>query len=175
MKKSFLEFFARLQTRDINNMSPNPFHGDDSFSYWLKKKKKKKKRKTIHCRDAHCNGTNWPGNKFTRRRFIRNGKSSVATMNLLAQIICSDLFFFFFNICYHGGGSTKHFRRPKVKRRDEESSPSDAFTPKKRKTRLAGKTRTYLWACPLTPTPQPHLPFPTFVKYTCIDPLKWQE
>ena len=43
MKKSFLEFFARLQTRDINNMSPNPFHGDDSFSYWLKKKKKKKK------------------------------------------------------------------------------------------------------------------------------------
>ena len=42
-------------------------------------------------------------------------------MNLLAQIICSDLFFFF---C------------------DEESSPSDAFTPKKRKTRLAGKMRT---------------------------------
>ena len=156
MKKSFLEFFARLQTRDINNMSPNPFHGDDSFSYWLKKKKKKKKkkRKTIHCRDAQCNGTNWPGNKFLRRRFIRNGKSSVATMNVLAQIICSDLFFFF---C------------------DEESSPSDAFTPKKRKTRLAGKMRTYLWACPLTPTPQPHLPFPTFVKYTCIDPLKWQE
>ena len=28
-------------------MSPNPFHGDDSFSYWLKKKKKKKKKKNV--------------------------------------------------------------------------------------------------------------------------------
>ena len=27
--------------------------------------------------------------------FIRKGKSSIATMNLLAQIICSDLIFFF--------------------------------------------------------------------------------
>ena len=41
---------------------------------------------------------------------------------------------------------------------NEESSPSDVLTPKKKKTRLAGKMRTYLWACPLTPTPQPHLP-----------------
>ena len=73
-------------------------------------------------------------------------------MNLLAQIICSDLVIVFY-ICYHAGGSTKHLRPPKVKRRDEESSPSDALTPKKRKTRLAGKMRTYLWACPLTPTP----------------------
>ena len=32
------------------------------------------------------------------------------------------------------------------------SYPS-ALTPKKRKTRLAGKTRTYLWACPLTLIP----------------------
>ena len=32
------------------------------------------------------------------------------------------------------------------------SYPS-VLTPKKRKTRLAGKTRTYLWACPLTPIP----------------------
>ena len=71
---------------------------------------------------------------------------------------------YFFYICYHAGGSIKHFRRPKVKRRDEESSPSDALTPKKRKTRLAGKMRTYLWACPLTATPQPHLPFPWFCK-----------
>ena len=64
------------------------------------------------------------------------------------------------NICYHAGGSTKHLRRSKAERRDEESSPSDALTPKRRKTRLAGKMRTYLWACPLTATPQPHLPFP---------------
>ena len=84
-------------------------------------------------------------------------------MNLLAQIICSDLVIAFY-ICYHAGGSTKHLRPPKVKRRDEESSPSDALTPKKRKTRLAGKMRTYLWACPLTPTPQPHLPSPYFCK-----------
>ena len=70
----------------------------------------------------------------------------------------------FFHVCYHAGGSTKHLRRLKVKRRDEESSPSDALTPKKRKTRLAGKMRTYLWACPLTATSQPHLPFPCFCK-----------
>ena len=58
-----------------------------------------------------------------------------------------------FNICYHAGGSTKHVCRPKAERRNEESSPSDALTPKKKKTRLAGKMRTYLWARPLTPTP----------------------
>ena len=90
-------------------------------------------------------------------------KSSIATMNLLAQIICSDLIIFFY-ICNHAGGSPKHFHRSKVKRRDEESSPGDTLTRKKRKTRLAGKMRTYLWACPLTPTPQPHLPFPCFLK-----------
>ena len=63
-------------------------------------------------------------------------------MSLLAQIMCSGLFFF--AICYHAGGSTKHLRWPKVKRRDEESSPSDALTPKKGKTRLPGKMRTIL-------------------------------
>ena len=91
-------------------------------------------------------------------------KSSIATMNLLAQIICSDLVIVFY-ICYHAGGSTKHLRPPKVKRLDEESSPSDALTPKIRKTRLAGKMRTYLWACPLTPRPpNPIFLFPAFVK-----------
>ena len=75
-------------------------------------------------------------------------------MNLLAQIICSDLIIFFY-ICYHAGGSTKHFRWPKVKRRDEESSLSDASTPKMRETRLAGKMRTYLWVCLSTPYPHP--------------------
>ena len=42
MKKSFLEFFARLQTRDISVCHQIRLRGDDSFSYWLKKKKKKK-------------------------------------------------------------------------------------------------------------------------------------
>ncbi|XP_066019591.1 NLR family CARD domain-containing protein 4 [Pocillopora verrucosa] len=44
------------------------------------------------------------------------------------------------------GGSTKHFRLPRVKRRDEESCPSRALTPKKRKTRLAGgSTKHFRW------------------------------
>ena len=81
-------------------------------------------------------------------------------MNLLAQIICSDRVIVFY-IFYYAGGSIKHVRPPKVKRRDEESSPSDALTPKKRKTRLAGKMRTHLWVWPLilttAHTPQPHL------------------
>ena len=56
-----------------------------------------------------------------------------------------------------------------MKRRDEESSPSDALTPKKRKTRLAGKMRTNLWAWPITPTPQAHLPAP------CLRKIKMRE
>ena len=84
-------------------------------------------------------------------RFIRKGK----------KLHCYNYLIY---ICYHAGGSPKHFRRSKVKRCDEESSPGNALTPKKRKTRLAGKMRTYLWACPLTATPQPHLPFPWFCK-----------
>ena len=84
-------------------------------------------------------------------RFIRKGK----------KLHCYNYLIY---ICYHAGGSPKHFRRSKVKRCDEESSPGNALTPKKRKTRLAGKMRTYLWACPLTANPQPHLPFPWFCK-----------
>ena len=61
----------------------------------------------------------------------------------------------FFCICCHLGDSSKHLRRPKVKHHDEESSPNDALTPKKGKTRVAGKVRRYLWVCPLTPPP-PH-------------------
>ena len=74
---------------------------------------------------------------------MKKGKSCIAAMSLLAQIICSGLIFFF-TICYHAGGSTKHLRWPKVKRRDEESSPSDTLISKKRKSRSAGKMRTYL-------------------------------
>ena len=81
-------------------------------------------------------------------------------MNLLAQIICSELMVFY--LCYHAGSSTKHLRSSKAEGRNEESSPSDVLTTKKKTTRLAGKMGTYLWACPLTPTPQPHLPSPCF-------------
>ena len=70
----------------------------------------------------------------------------------------SNDFLAFFNICYRAGGSTKHLRRSKAERRGEESSPSEALTPKRRKSRLAGKMRTYLWACPLNPTPHPPTP-----------------
>ena len=65
-----------------------------------------------------------PRNKYNRRSFIRKGKSSIATMNLLAQIIYSGLIIFFYTY-YHAGGS----------------SLSDALTPENRKTRLAGKMR----------------------------------
>ena len=48
-------------------------------------------------------------------------------MNLLAQKIWPNDFF---KICYHAGGSTEHLPRPKMKRRYEESPPSDTSTPK---------------------------------------------
>ena len=101
--------------------------------------------------------------KFLRRRFTRKGNSPIATMNLLARKIWSN-FFFSFYICYQAGGSTKQLPRPEVKRRKEESSPKDALTPKKGKTHFAGKMRTYLWACPVTPTPQPDLSSPCLCK-----------
>ena len=59
--------------------------------------------------------------------------------------------------CYNESVESKNLGR------DEESSPSD-FTPEKRKSCLAGKTRTYLWACPLTPTPRPHFSSPCLCK-----------
>ena len=83
-------------------------------------------------------------------------------MNLLAQKIWSKDFF---KICYHAGGSTEHLPRLKMKRRDEESPPSDTSTPKKRKPRLDGEIMTYLLTCPLTLTPPPPIFFPlAFVK-----------
>ena len=42
-----------------------------------------------------------------------------------------------------------------MKRRDDESSLSDALTPKIKETRLAGKMRTYLWVCLSTSYPHP--------------------
>ena len=142
--------------------------GDHNFSSW----QKKKEQEIFRSRRWACifrvkwytvgmhNAMKWPWNKFLMRHFTRKGKSSIATMNLLSPKIWSN---FFFHVCYHAGGSTKHLGQPKVRRRDEESSPSD-FTPEKRKTCLAGKTRTYLWACPLTPTPRPHFSSPCLCK-----------
>ena len=94
-------------------------------------------------------------------------------MNLLSPKIW---FNYIFHVCYHAGGSTEGFRLrgPKVKRGDEESSPSD-LTLEKRKTRLAGKRRTYLLVCPLTPTPRAHFLPHAFVKKKCVDPAKWHE
>ena len=119
-----------------------------------------------------------PLKKFRRRRFIRKGKCSMATMNLLAQKIWSNDFFY---ICYHAGGSTEHLPRPKMKRANEELSPSDTSTPKKRKT-LAGEIRTYLLASLLThptlPPPTPPTPsssFPCLFKLKRVDPEKWHE
>ena len=64
-KNSFLELFARLQTRDVNDMSPNPFSWWWQFFLLAEKKKQKKTRcllfayvgvdfscKTMHSRDA---------------------------------------------------------------------------------------------------------------------------
>ena len=87
-------------------------------------------------------------------------KSSIATMILLAQKVWSNDFF---KIFYHAG-STKHLPRPEVKRRHEDSSPSFASTPKKRKTGFAGKIGTYPLAYPLTPPSNFIFPSPAFVK-----------
>ena len=57
-----------------------------------------------------------------------------------------------------------NFLTGRKKQKEVICCSSDALTLKKRKTRLAGTTRTYLWACPLTPTPKTHLPFPCFCK-----------
>ena len=90
--------------------------------------------------------------KIKEEKRKNRGKSSIATMNLLAQKIWSNDIF---KIGYHAGGSTEHLPRLKMKRRNEESPPSDTSTPKKRKTRLDGEIMTYPLTCPLTLTPPP--------------------
>ena len=91
---------------------------------------------------------------------VSRGKEKVPLLQWICWVQKSGLIFFlFFHVCYHAGSSTKHMCRPEVRRHHEESSPSD-LTPEKRKTCLAGKTRTYLWVCPLTPTPRPHFSSP---------------
>ena len=84
------------------------------------------------------------------------GKEKAPSLQWICWLKKSGLMIFY--ICYHAGDSTKHLPQPKVKRRDKELFLSTPLTPKKGKTLLEGKMRTYLWTCPLTPTPRPHLP-----------------
>ena len=154
--------------------------GITTFFSWQKKKEQEITRSRMWtrifrvkwCTIGMHNGTNCPWNKFLRRRFIRKESSSTVTINLLAQNFWSNYFFY---IRYHPGGSTKHLPRSKAKRPKEESSPSGATTPKKGETRLVGKIRTDLLACPLTPTPQPIFLPPALVKQKCVDLEKWHE
>ena len=76
---------------------------------------------------------------------MRKGKSSFASMNMLPQKVWSNYSFFFTFVIMQVVAE--------VKRRKEESSLSDALTPKKGKTRFASNMGTYSWACPLTPSP----------------------
>ena len=95
---------------------------------------------------------------------VSRGKEIAPLLQWICWLEKSGLIFFSFYICYHAGGSTKHLPRPEVERHKEESSPMD-LTPKKGKTRFAGKIRTYLWACLVTPT---HPPPPTNLSLPCL-------
>ena len=72
---SFLELFARLQTRDINDMSPNPFTWRWKFFLLAEKKKKKKKKKE---QDIFCSRM-WAW-------IFRVKRSTVGMHNAMAQI-----------------------------------------------------------------------------------------
>ena len=162
-----------MQTGDINGLSPNPFTWRWQFFLLVGKKENKTSSvRVCGCAFFVLNDAQlgcimqWHQlalKQIHQKRIIREGISSIATYQLFHcpsvgsnNMLSSNYFFY---ICYHAGGSTKHLPRPKVKRRDEESSLNDASTPKKR-----GKMRTYLWACPSIPTPQPHHPSPCLYK-----------
>ena len=114
MQNISLQLFTRLQSRDMNGMSPNPLTWRWQVFFLAKKKKTRNllfayvkvhiSYKMMHCRNAWRIGTNRPWNKFFGRRF--NRKEKIATMSLLAQKIWSnDLFSFvimqvvLWNIC----------------------------------------------------------------------------
>lgn len=158
MENIFLKLFAWLQSRDINGMSPNPFTWRWQVFFLAKEKR------TWNLLFAYVNVhisykmMHRTGLETNSSWDVSRGKEKVPMLQWICWVQKSGLIFFF-HVCYHAGGSTKHLGRPKVRRSDEESSPSD-LTPEKRKTCLAGKTRTYLWVCPLTPTPRPHFSSP---------------
>ena len=171
MENIFFKLLARLQTRDRMVGHQVRLRGDHNFS----SRQKKKEQEIFHSRMWACifrvkwytlgmhNALTRSGLETNSSWDVSRGKEKVPFLQWICWVQKSRPIVFF-HVCYHAGGSTKHLRRLKVKRRDEESSPSDTLTPKKRKTRLAGKMRTYLRACPLTATSQPHLPFPCFCK-----------
>ena len=92
MQNIFLQLFARLQSRDINGMSPNPFTWRWQVFFLSKEKRTRNlllayvnvhiSYEMMHRRNAYRVGTNWPWNKFLMRRFIKKGKSSIAIMDL---------------------------------------------------------------------------------------------
>ena len=69
MKKSFLELFTRLQTRDISDMSPNPFMWRWQFLLLAEKKN------TRYLLSAYVGGF-----------FFRVKRCTVGMCNALAQI-----------------------------------------------------------------------------------------
>ena len=126
--------------------------GDHNFSPW----QKKKEQEIFSSRMWACifrvkwytvgmhNAMTRTGLETNSSWDVSRGKEKVPLLQWICWVQKSGPVIFF-HVCYHAGGSTEGFRLlgPKVKRRDEESSPSD-LTLEKRKTRLAGKTRTYL-------------------------------
>ena len=133
--------------------------GDDNFSSWQNKRINKSSVRVCGlsffcvkwCTVQMHNAMTQSGLETNSSGDVSVGKEKAPLLQWICRLKNSGLMIFY--ICYHAGGSTEHFPRPKVKLLKEESSPSDASTPKKRKTGFAGKMRTYIWACPLTPTP----------------------
>ena len=85
--KIFLELFVRLQTRDINGISPNP------FTWWWQfflVARKKKKNMTSSVRVCGC--AFFVPNDAQKGCIMQWHK--LATINLLAQIKCSVLIIF---------------------------------------------------------------------------------
>ena len=159
MGKIPLKLFGRLRTRDISGMSPYPL----SYPWQLFFLTGKNEQEIIRSRMWACIfRVKWCTvgmyNAMAQTFFETNSSGDVSLGKEKAPLprwICllNKSGLMIFSICYHAGSNTHHFPRPKVKHRKEESSQSDALTPKKRKTLFAGKMKTYLWACSLASTP----------------------
>ena len=85
MQKIFLQLFTRLQSIDMNGMSPNPFTWRWQLFFLAKEKRTRNflfayvnvhiSYKMMHRRNAWRIGTNWPWNKFFGRCFNRKEKT----------------------------------------------------------------------------------------------------
>ena len=103
--KYFFKLLARLQTRDVNGRSPNPF-----TTIFLPSGKKRTRNlpfaymgvhiscKMMHSRMHNTTARSGLETKFLRRCFMRKGNSPIATMNLLARKIWFNLFFVFLHL-----------------------------------------------------------------------------